>query len=189
MIRWLAALTATALLLRALPETEQPWVWWSMRSLGLVALLANWLTMLFGVFVSGKGSTVNPPTIVLLHRTWASVAAIATLLHVGAAIADPRISPLAAVVPFASSMLRGPITFGTVALLLGSALFWSQKLPRLWWRAVHASAFGGFLLSLFHAVFAGTDTPTLRFAYAAALAVLLGAVIQRVLLARNGAYA
>lgn len=180
--RWLAAGVATALVVRAWPDGETPWVWWSMRSLGLLALFASWLAMVFGVFVSarGAGGVVNPPIVVVLHRTWATLAAVTTVLHVLAAIADPRISVFAAVIPLTSSVLRGGVTLGTVALLLGSALFWSQRLERSAWRAVHAAAFGGFLLAVLHAVFAGTDAPPLRFLYAAATAVLVGAVLQRV---------
>ena len=74
--------------------------------------------------------------------------------------------------------------WGLVAIATSTVL--SKRIPRAAWRAVHALAFGTFLLALAHGVAAGTDsdTPVVAVAYAAALAVLLGAVIQRVLLAR-----
>lgn len=187
LLRVAGVLAVFALILRHVPPTETPWVWWSMRSLGIVAWFASWLAMLFGVYVSGKGAggLVNPPIVFVLHRVWATAAALTTLLHVAAAIADPRVSPLAAVLPFASSTLRGPVTLGTFAMGLGGLLFASQRFPKTVWRAIHAGAFGGFLLATVHGVLAGTDTPALRLMYGTGVVVLLGAVIQRMLIAAS----
>lgn len=188
-------LTAGRALLDALAGPDVPALWWSMRALGLVAYLALWLSALFGVFVSAKGAggLLNKATTVALHNRWALAALVATTLHVLAAIVDPLagVSPLAVAVPLASATLTGPMALGTLALwgiaviALTTAL--SRRLPRWAWRAAHASAFGTLLLALVHGVTAGTDTasPVVRGLYLVTSALLVGAVIQRVLLTRR----
>lgn len=203
--RWVGALLVLAtgaLLMRAVPDVleslaapDVPALWWASRAFGLLAYAALWLSALFGVFVAGRGAgdLLDRATVMDLHTRWALAAQVATVLHVLAAVAEPvsGVSPLSAVIPFASARLRGPVALGTFALwglaLVAGTTVAMQRLPRWAWRAVHASAFGTLLLALVHGLAAGTDTqaPLVRGLYAGTIAVLLGAVLQRALLARH----
>lgn len=208
--RWfwvLAVLAGGALLMRAVPDllgaVSSPGVplrWWAVRAFGLLAYLALWLSMMFGLLVSsrGAGGLLSPGWMIDLHRRWALAALVATGLHVLAVVADPagRVGPLAVLVPFTSATLRGPVALGTVALLglvavAGTTAIPPRKLPRPVWRAVHGLTFGVFLLALVHGATAGTDAGTLwaRAGYAVTAAVLLGAIAQRILHAMRPAVA
>ncbi|TNF26154.1 MAG: hypothetical protein EP329_21720 [Deltaproteobacteria bacterium] len=191
------AVTAARELLDALSGPGVPALWWSARALGLVAYVALALSTLFGVLVSarGAGGLLDKATTVALHNRWALAALVATALHVLAIVVDPEagVSPLAAVVPLASTRLTGPVALGTLAglgmavIAITTAL--SRRLPRWMWRATHASAFGVLLLSLVHGLTAGTDTraPGVQALYLVTAAAIVGAVVQRVLLAKTGA--
>lgn len=193
------ALIATLLppLLGAIAAPGVPIMWWTARAMGLLALVALWLAVLFGVFMAGKGAggLLSKPSVALLHSRWALAAQVATALHVLLVIADPLsgVTPLAAVVPLTSATLTGPIALGTFALwglavlLVTTAL--ARKLSKTAWRAVHASAFGSFLLATLHGVTAGTDTtaPAVLVLYALTSGLLIAAIIQRLLLAVTAA--
>ncbi|MCA9516722.1 MAG: hypothetical protein KC635_17390, partial [Myxococcales bacterium] len=98
-----------------------------------------------------------------------------------------------ALIPFASARLTGPVALGTLAglgfaVILATTVL-AKRLPRTAWRAVHASAFGVFVLALAHGIAAGTDTAATPVSalYLVTAATLVGAVVQRVLSTRMGA--
>ncbi len=180
-------------LLDAIAGPGVPAMWWASRSLGLLALVALWLSVLFGVFMAGKGAggLFGKPSVALLHNRWALASQVATALHVLFVVADPvsGVTPLAAVIPMTSATLTGPVALGTFALwglvvLLVTTAF-SRKLSKVAWRAVHASAFGSFLLATVHGITAGTDTnaPAVRVLYVLTTTLIIAAIIQRLLLA------
>jgi len=180
-------------LLLAVAAPGVPVMWWAARALGLLALVALWLSVLFGVFMAGKGAggLFSKPGVALLHRRWALASQVATALHVLVVVADPvsGVTPLAAIIPMTSATLTGPVALGTLALwglvvlLVTTAL--AKKLSKVAWRAVHASAFGSFLLATVHGVTAGTDTtaPAVQGLYILTTALIVTAVVQRLLLA------
>jgi len=61
-----------------------PIMWWAARAMGLLALVALWLSVLFGIFIAGKGAggLLPKPSVALLHNRWALAAQVATALHV-----------------------------------------------------------------------------------------------------------
>lgn len=206
--RWfwiLAVLAGGAMLTGALPGALQaftapsvPVLWWAIRAFGLVAYLALWLSMVFGLLVSshGAGGRLPGPWMMDLHRRWALAALVATGLHVLAVIGDPvsHIAPVAALVPFASARLTGPVALGTVAFFGLAAVAVTtaippKKLSRATWRAVHGLVFGVFLLALVHGITAGTDagTPWVVVGYTVTVAVLLVGIAQRVVVAMRPA--
>lgn len=202
--RWVYLLAAGALgamlmttvpsALEAIGSPDAPMLWWLARASGLVGYLALFFTMLFGVFVSarGAGGLLHSATAVDLHKGWALAALLATAVHVLAVVANTHagVGATAALVPFASSRLRGPVALGSLAMwgliLVGLSSVLAKRHSPTTWRAIHATAFGTFLLSLVHAATAGTDTtsPLVRIGYAATIVTLVGAIIQRILLAR-----
>lgn len=177
-------------------------LWWFGRSSGLVAYVALWSTMFFGVMLGsrGGGGLLHSPTLLALHRAWSFATLGVTAAHVLAVVLAPASSvpPVAAIVPFASPSLAGPVALGTLAswtlLLLVGTSFARAHLPPWVWRAVHALSAGGFVLALAHGVYTGPDTgsPWVRGLYVVTGSVLLGAVVHRVALAniaRSGARA
>ena len=186
-------ITLTGPLLGALAGPGVPAMWWAARAFGLLALVALWLSVLMGVFMAGKGAggLLPKPAVAILHNRWALASQVATALHVLFVVADPisGVTPLAALIPLTSATLTGPVALGTFALwglvllLVTTAL--ARKLSKLAWRAVHASAFGSFLLATVHGVTAGSDSAALpvQVLYALTSALIVAAIIQRLLLA------
>lgn len=169
-----------------------PVLWWADRALGMLAYVALWLSTLFGVLVGsrGAGGLLDRATVIQLHSRWALVALAATGLHVLTVVGDPYsgISPLAVFVPGVAQKLTIPVTLGTLALFgltsLAVATFLADRIPKTVWRAIHATAFGTYLLALAHGVFAGSETqvPAVRALYLGTAAMLVAAFVQRVLL-------
>lgn len=180
-------------LLDALAGPGVPAMWWAARALGLLAMVALFLSVLFGMFVSerGGGGLLDKGAVIHLHGRWALAAEVATVGHVLAVVVDPwsGVTPLAALVPATSATLTGPIALGTFAVwglgLLVVTTAIGKKLSRTAWRAVHATAFGTFVLALVHGITAGSDlgSPVVRGLYLVTAALLVGAVAQRLLLA------
>jgi predicted ferric reductase len=168
-------------------------LWWIGRTGGLVAYLALWGAMFFGVLLGsrGGGGLLHSPTLTALHRAWSFAAVAVTAVHVVAVVASPA-SPVpvsAAVVPFVSPAQRGAVALGTLAtwallLLVGTSLARTRPAPSVW-RAVHALSAAGYFLAVAHAVYAGpdADAPAVRAFYVATGAALVGAIAQRVALA------
>lgn len=189
MVAGALAMTGLAAAFDAFAAREVPVMWWTMRSLGLLAYVALWLSTLFGVLVARKGGLLNRAIVLELHSRWSVAAMALTALHVVLAVADPRsgVTPLAALLPLVSKKLTGAMAVGTLALwgllIIAATTAVHRRLPRWVWRAVHASAFGTFVLALVHGVAAGTDTQStlVRGMYLGTAAVLLCAVVLRVL--------
>ncbi len=188
--------TATALLLgllRAMAASEQPLLWWASRASGFLAYVAMALSMLFGVLVSSKGvgDLLPRKTLIDLHQDWSLAAIIATVVHVVTIVAHPEsgVTPWAAVVPFASRTLTGPVALGTVAVLgmavISGSSWLRRRMSYTTWRAVHALSFGVMVLAFAHSVLSGTDTSMapVRWLYIMSAAILVGATVTRVLIA------
>jgi hypothetical protein len=64
-------------------------------------------------------------------------------------------------VPFASERLTAPLALGVIAFcmiaLVVVSSWWRTRVSYAAWRALHALAFGAFLLVLVHSVASGTD--------------------------------
>jgi methionine sulfoxide reductase heme-binding subunit len=176
--------------LASTPGYELPAMWWAVRAFGLLAYVAAWLSTLFGVLVAAPGSKswLDRATALELHGRWSVATLVTTAVHVLLVVGDAHsgVTPLVLLSPLASAKLTGPIALGTFAtwglavLALSTAAY--RKLPRWGWRALHATAFGTFLLALAHGVVAGTDTqsPVVSGAYALTTAVLLVAMAYRI---------
>lgn len=203
-LRIFLLLAAGALAMRAaVPVAEAlagpgvPLVWWTARAFGLLAWIALWLSALFGVFMAGKGAggLLDKAWVAELHGRWSVAALVATVVHVLAIVADPvsGVTPIAAIAPFTSATLTGPVALGTLALwglaLVAVSTALSRRLSRVAWRAIHASAFGTLLLGLVHGISAGTDTSAapVRLLYLITTGLLVAAATQRLLLATRGA--
>jgi methionine sulfoxide reductase heme-binding subunit len=189
------ALTGLTALGDAFAARHVPVMWLATRSLGLLAYVASFLSTVFGVLVSKKGSFLDRALVFELHSRWSVAAVVVTGLHVLLAVADPRsgVTPLAALVPFVSKTLTGAIALGTLAtwgmLLVSVTTALHRNLPRWVWRAAHASAFGTFVLGFVHGLAAGTDTQSVivRGMYVGTAVVLAGVLVVRISATRASA--
>lgn len=175
-------------------EAEQPVIWWAGRASGFLAYGALWLAMLFGLGVSSRGAGGLLPKKVMmdLHQQWTLSAVVTTVFHVLTLVlhGESGVTPWAAVVPFASARLTGPVALGTFALfglaiLIGSSWL-RRRLSYAAWRAIHGLAFGTMALALVHGWTAGTDTSSaaVQWLYIVTLGMLLGTTVTRIGLAR-----
>lgn len=192
-VRIVASLAAGALALQALGSLvggadQIPFAWWLARALGFVAYGALWTSILSGLAMSAKGGGLFDLKWVLdIHQETTLMAVIASVLHATVMVVDSAsgVSPLAVLVPLASARLTGPVTIGTLALLgLGVVALTSWMRARVGvkaWRAVHAAAFGVWLLGLLHGVYAGsTNGALVTVIYVASGGLVAGAMAWRV---------
>ena len=144
--------------------TSLPIAWYVARSAGLVAFALLTLSVWLGLAMSTRLLGVKRQKALLgLHRTlaWTGLSMIA--LHGTALLFDPTLhfGLAALLVPFASAWRAGAVAAGVVAAWLSLALAASFR-ARRWigqkgWRRLHYASFAAFLLSLGHALAAGTD--------------------------------
>lgn len=167
-------------------------LWGFGRASGLTAYLALWSCLFFGFLLGARGGgLLHAATLTALHRAWSLAAVGVTLAHVLAVALAPAspVPALAAVVPFASAHLAGPVALGTLALwalllVVGTSLARSRVPPWVW-RATHTLSAGGYALALAHGVLTGPDTgsPWVRGLYVVTSSVLVAAAAYRVALA------
>ncbi|MFR0358699.1 ferric reductase-like transmembrane domain-containing protein [Streptomyces sediminimaris] len=177
-------MTGSAHALAALASGPSP-LWYATRASGTVSLLLLTVTVALGVAAGGRYAPqrIARFEVSALHRNLSLLALAFLGLHIATAVADSyaSISPLAAVVPFASAYRPLWVGLGAVALdlLLAVALTSAlrHRLGRRRWKAVHWLAYGAWPVAVFHAVGTGTDTrlgPQLLL-YAGCLATVLAA--------------
>ncbi len=145
------------------------------RASGLAAYGLLWLSMAFGILISGKISRLWPGALEAfeLHRFCSLLALGATLLHILILIGDPRLGSdpvpllafgmLAAKAPWA---WLGQLSLYAMAIVVGS--FYVRKwIGKQAWRLIHAATFALYLTALAHSVGATTDSsiPTLAAFY------------------------
>jgi DMSO/TMAO reductase YedYZ heme-binding membrane subunit len=169
--------------------------WYVARATGIVAWALLTVAVVWGLLLSTHllGRRPTPRWLLDLHRFLGGLALAFTGLHVAALVADTTTSfgPAAVLVPFASSWKPGPVALGVVALhLLVAVEFTSlvmRRIPRRWWRSVHATSFAAFWLATIHLVTAGTDAahPALVLAALAAAGAVVFLTAYRLLADRR----
>ncbi|MER6095973.1 ferric reductase-like transmembrane domain-containing protein [Streptomyces sp. NPDC001728] len=177
-------MTGSAHALLALSSGPSP-LWYATRASGTVSLLLLTATVVLGVAAGGRYAPrrIARFEVSTLHRNLSLLTLAFLGLHIATAVADSyaSISPLAAIVPFASAYRPLWVGLGAVALDLllavGITSALRHRLGRRRWKAVHWLAYGAWPVALFHAVGTGTDTrlgPQLLL-YAGCLAAVLAA--------------
>ena len=174
-------------------SAEQPLLWWAGRALGFLAYIALWLSMIFGSLVSsgGAGGTLSKKWVMDFHQEWTLAAVISTVLHVLVLVshAESRVTPWAAIIPFASDRLTWEIGIGTIAGLglavIAISSWLRTRVPHTAWRAVHALSFGVMILALAHGITVGTDsgTPLATWLYLGTTGALTVVMAMRIVIA------
>jgi DMSO/TMAO reductase YedYZ heme-binding membrane subunit len=146
---------------------EKIW-WYTARSGGIVALVLVAASVLWGLFLSTKylRGGPKPKALLNLHRFLGGLSVVFTGLHLLGLWLDSYIEFSAAdlFVPFASEWKPAEVAAGVVAFWLllavqGTSML-MKRLPRSWWKAVHATSFLLLPLGFVHGATAGSDVAT-----------------------------
>lgn len=158
-------MTGPAHTLLALASGPSP-LWYATRASGTVSFLLLTATVALGIAAGGRYAPqrIARFEVSTLHRNLSLLSLSFLGLHIATAVADSytNISPLSAVVPFASSYRPLWVGLGAVALDLllavGITSALRLRLGYRRWKAVHWLAYAAWPVALFHAVGTGTDT-------------------------------
>jgi len=144
--------------------SEQIW-WYVARSGGILAWVLVTLSILWGLALSTKvlGSRNVPAWLLDLHRWFAALSIVFTVVHMVALVADSYVyfSWSELFVPMASTYEPGGVALGIVGFYLLVAIQISslmmRRLPRKVWKYIHFSSFVVFAVATLHGQQAGTD--------------------------------
>jgi len=163
--------------------------WYVARSAGVVAYALVWLSVVWGLLLSTSlGKTIGKvASFVDVHRHVSVLSVVFTLVHSFVLLGDRYIgyTITSIFVPYASTTYRPfEVALGQIALyllLIVTGSFWvrqwtGQKL----WRAIHYLSFVICLLVGLHALWAGTDTAVLWYAYLTTTLVVVFLTILRI---------
>ncbi|HEX5593007.1 MAG TPA: ferric reductase-like transmembrane domain-containing protein [Solirubrobacterales bacterium] len=161
-------------MIEAIPQTLSSQGWWIVsRSSALVAFVLVTASVFLGLAMAGK--PVRDPrftkTMRALHEQTALAALVAIGVHVVAVLADPWLKPGVAdvAIPFVLSLNRFWNGIGVIAaylaFLLGLSFYLRRQIGPKLWRQAHRATIAVYVLGLFHALGAGTDTGSLLFLF------------------------
>jgi hypothetical protein len=143
---------------------EQFW-WYVARAGGLVSWWLISASVLWGLLLSTRITRGKPtaPWLLDLHRFLGGLALTFTSVHVVALVADTYAHFGAAdiLVPFASDWRPGAVAWGVVAFYVLIAVevtsLLMRRIPKRWWRRIHMTSFGLFVVTGLHGFTAGSE--------------------------------
>jgi methionine sulfoxide reductase heme-binding subunit len=156
----------------AIPDTLASQGWWiASRASGIVALVLVTVSVALGLTMTGK--PVRRPglnrRLRAIHEQTALAALVAIGVHGIALLADPWLKPglTGVTVPFALSLHTFWTGLGVfaayLAALLGLSFYLRRRIGAQLWRKAHRATIAVYVLGLFHALGAGTDTGSALF--------------------------
>ena len=141
--------------------------WWIVsRSSGIVAFVLITISVLLGLTMAGK--PVRDPQFTknlrAVHEQTALAGLVAIAVHGFAILADPWLKP--GITGVAIPFTLGVHTFwtglgviaGYLAMLLGLSFYLRRQIGARLWRQAHRATIAVYVLGLFHALGAGSDT-------------------------------
>jgi methionine sulfoxide reductase heme-binding subunit len=141
-----------------------PVAWYVARAAGLVAFGLLTLSVWLGLAMSTKLLGARRQKLLFgWHQTIAWTGLSMLGLHAGALLFDPTLhfGLTSVVVPFVSPWRPGAVAAGVVAgwltLMLAASFRMRKWIGQKGWRRLHYASFAAFVLSLGHALSAGTD--------------------------------
>ena len=141
-----------------------PVAWYVARAAGLVAFGILTLSVWLGLAMSTKLlGTKRQKHLFGWHQTLAWTGLSMLGLHAGALLFDPTLhfGLTSVLVPFASTWRPGAVAAGVVAgwltLMIATSFRMRKWIGKKGWRRLHYASFAAFVLSLGHALTAGTD--------------------------------
>jgi len=165
--------------------------WYLSRAAGLVAYVLLFVSVSLGLTMTGGvlERVLRRYRIYDIHRFVSLVTLGLSLFHVLILLGDDYIgfSVVELLVPFASPYRPLYTALGALALYMTAIIvgtFYVRRLvPYRAWRLIHYTTFAVFVLTLVHAVGAGTDTSGIGFQYmyAATAVIAFNLLVYRVL--------
>lgn len=173
-------------MIEAIPHTLSTQGWWIIsRSSAMVAFVLVTASVFLGLTMAGK--PLREPqftkTMRALHEQTALAALVAIGIHIVAVFADPWLKPGVAgvAVPFVLSLNRFWNGIGVIAaylaFLLGLSFYLRRHIGAKRWRMAHRATIVVYVLGLFHALGAGSDTGSLVFLVFAAVTAVPIAIL------------
>lgn len=169
---------------------QQVW-WYVARASGIVAWGLVTASVVLGLWLSARVTRQRPkPAWTLdLHRFVGGLAVVFTGVHLAGLVADSYVDfgVRDLLVPFASGWKPGAVALGVVGVYLLVAIevtsLFMRRIPRRWWRGVHLTSYGLFVLATAHFLFAGSDadSPVLQWTVLGATALVAFLTVARVL--------
>jgi DMSO/TMAO reductase YedYZ heme-binding membrane subunit len=159
-----------------------PYLWYTTRATGVVALLLFTASMVLGVLTTTRVQSATVPRFAVseLHRRISLLAVVFLGIHIASTAVDSFV-PIGwwpVLVPFTSAYQPLWVGLGTVAfdLLIAVTLtsLVRRRLGAGTWRAVHWLAYLSWPLAMAHAAGVGTD---MRFTWLDALVALCAAAV------------
>lgn len=160
-----------------------PYLWYSSRATGVVALVLLTGSVILGLLTSARAGSGTVPRFAVagIHRAVSLLAACFTAVHVLTAVTDTYVPVgwASVVVPFVSRYSPLWVGMGTVAFDLLVAITATSLVRRRMsgsaWRGVHLLSYAFYPIAVVHTVGMGTD---LRFTWMDALTgISLAAVV------------
>jgi predicted ferric reductase len=130
-----------------------PYLWYTTRATGIVALVLFTLVVTLGTLVANRigGTVVSRFELNEVHRSVSIVAMVFLVLHI-----------LTAVVPFTSSYKDVGVTVGTIGFDLILCVWVSSllkvRIKNQSWRFIHWFSWLAFSAAIVHSLLIGTDT-------------------------------
>lgn len=156
----------------AISHTLSTHGWWIVsRSSGIVAFVLVTISVFLGLTMAGK--PVRDPQFTknlrAVHEQTALAALVAIAVHGFAILVDPWLKPgiTGVAIPFDLSVHTfwtglGVIA-GYLAMLLGLSFYLRRQIGARLWRKAHRATIAVYVLGLFHALGAGSDTGSMIF--------------------------
>jgi sulfoxide reductase heme-binding subunit YedZ len=171
--------------------TKSPYLWYTSRATGYVALILLTMVITFGTLIATRvgGRRIGRFEINEFHRMVSMVTVLFVIAHVGTTVLDTYvpIGIISALVPFTSTYKTIPVAIGTIALLL-MALVWissllKERLDVHTWRFIHWFSYASFAASVAHGFLTGSDAHSRWGLYltVACLTVVATATVWRIL--------
>jgi len=153
--------------IEAIPHTLSTQGWWIVsRSSAMVAFVLVTISVFLGLTMAGK--PLREPRFTKAVRAVHEQTALAALgaigVHIVAVFADPWLQPGVAgvAIPFVLGLDRFWNGIGVIAaylaFLLGLSFYLRRHIGAKRWRTAHRATIAVYVLGLFHALGAGTDT-------------------------------
>jgi DMSO/TMAO reductase YedYZ heme-binding membrane subunit len=142
-----------------------PYLWYTTRATGMVALVLFTLVVTLGTFVANRvgGSIVGRFELNELHRSVSMVAVVFLALHVVTTVVDSFVATgwISIIVPFTSPYKRLAVAIGAIAFDLILAVWVSSllkvRIKNASWRFIHWFSWLAFAGALAHGFLTGTD--------------------------------
>jgi len=143
-----------------------PYLWYSTRATGIVAMLLFTLVVSLGTLVANRvgGTFIGRFEVNEVHRSLSMVAVVFLAIHIVTTVLDSFVSTglISAFIPMTSAYRRVPVALGAVAFDLILAVWVSSllklRIKNASWRFIHWFSWLAYAISLVHVYMTGTDT-------------------------------